>query len=143
MRLLDGVARCHAPLADYRDEDADIDQRRVVHASLAAVARDAQLLLVFFLLLSAKDATRSIQISRAAINRKRHAHGRAPLLDHIEVCASLDAKDQPDTSAADHVRGHMRRGKRVLWRILHLRGSGLRGMVRSSSGDTNSALSTS
>jgi len=117
-------------------------QRHVVHASLAAVARDIPLLLAFFLLLSAKDATRSIPVSRSAINRKRQAHGRAPLLDHVEVRASLDAGRESDAAGVElvgrqsprlhHVRGHLvRRDNRVFWRTPHLRGSGKRGMVRS------------
>jgi hypothetical protein len=117
-------------------------QHEVVHASLAAVARDVPLLLAFFLLLSAKDAIRSTPVSRAAINRKRQARGRAPLLDHIEVRASLDTGHDAESADADlegrqsprlhHVRGHLvRRGHRVFWRVPHLRGSGSRGMVRS------------
>lgn len=129
--------------AYYRSAAASIDeQRQVVHSSLAAVARDMPLLLAFFLLLSAKDATRSIPISRSAINRKRHALGRVPLLDHVEVRASLDAARASDAAAAEfvgrqsprlhHVRGHLvRRDNRVFWRTPHLRGSGKRGMVRS------------
>jgi hypothetical protein len=129
--------------AYYRVAAGDARSRReVVHASLAAVARDVPLLLAFFLLLSAKDATRSIPVSRAVINRKRQAHGRSPLLDHIEVRASLDAVHQAEAADADlpgrqsprlhHVRGHLvRRDNRVFWRVPHLRGSGSRGMVRS------------
>ncbi len=129
--------------AYYRAAATDPEaQRHVVHASLAAVARDVPLLLAFFLLLSAKDATRSIPISRVAINRKRQALGRLALLDHVEVRASLDAVHQPDTRAVEtdgrqsprlhHVRGHLvRRDNRVFWRTPHLRGSALRGMVRS------------
>jgi hypothetical protein len=100
------------------------------------------LLLAFFLLLSAKDATRTIPVSRTAINRKRLAHGRRPLLDHIEVRASLEAVRESDSAAVEpsgrqsprlhHVRGHLvRRDNRVFWRVPHLRGSGSRGIVRS------------
>ena len=117
-------------------------QRHVVRGSLAAVARDIPMLLGFFLLLSAKDATRSLAVSRAAINRKRMAHGRSPLLDHIEVRASLDAVGDRDPSGSEaagrqsprlhHVRGHLvRRDNRVFWRTPHLRGSASRGMVHS------------
>jgi hypothetical protein len=116
-------------------------QRRAVHSSLAAVARDVPLILAFFLLLSAKDATRSVPISRTAINRKRQANGRSLLLDHIEVHESLDAVQQSEGGAAlagrqsprlHHVRGHLvRRDNSVFWRMPHLRGSGARGMVRS------------
>ena len=117
-------------------------QSEVVHASLAAVARDTPLILAFLLLLSAKDATRSIPVSRAVINRKRELRGRAPLLDHIEVRASLDAIPEAGSGGFEavgrqsprlhHVRGHLvRREDRVFWRVPHLRGSGVRGMVRS------------
>jgi hypothetical protein len=117
-------------------------QREVVHASLAAIARDPPLILAFLLLLSAKDAIRSTPVSRAAINRKRGLHGRPPLLDHIEVRASLDAVQDIGAGGFDaagrqsprlhHVRGHLvRREDRVFWRVPHLRGSAARGMVRS------------
>jgi hypothetical protein len=117
-------------------------QRRVVHESVAAVARDVPMLLGFFLLLSAKDATRSIPVTRTAINRKRLARGRAPLLDHIEVRASLDAVAESDSNGTEHggrqsprlhhVRGHLvRRDNSVFWRTPHLRGSASRGVVRS------------
>jgi hypothetical protein len=117
-------------------------QRHVVHESVAAVARDIPMLLGFFLLLSAKDATRSIPVTRTAINRKRLARGRTPLLDHIEVRASLDAMRESGSSGTElggrqsprlhHVRGHLvRRDNSVFWRTPHLRGSASRGMVRS------------
>lgn len=128
--------------AYYRAAAADGGtQRRVVHASLAAVARDTPLLLAFFLLLSAKDATRSLPISRSAINRKRQALGRGPLLDHVEVHASLGAVAPADAALEaggrqsprlHHVRGHLvRRSDRVFWRVPHLRGSASRGMIHS------------
>jgi hypothetical protein len=117
-------------------------RRRVVHESLAAVARDAPFLLAFMLLLSAKDATRSVPVSRAAINSKRTAYGRRALLDHVEVHVCLDALDPADPGGLHlvnrqsprlhHVRGHLvRRDNRVFWRVPHLRGSACRGMVRS------------
>jgi len=117
-------------------------QREVLHGSLAAVARDPPLILAFLLLLVAKDATRRVPVSRAAINRKRQAHGRPPLLDHIEVSASLDSIQQSEPGGFEpagrqsprlhHVRGHLvRRDNRIFWRVPHLRGSAARGMVRS------------
>jgi hypothetical protein len=117
-------------------------QREVVQASLAAVARDPSLILAFLLLLSAKDATRSIPVSRAIINRKRDFRGHPPLLDHIEVRASLNTVQETDLDGYEaggrqsprlhHVRGHLvRRDDRVFWRVPHLRGSAARGMVRS------------
>jgi hypothetical protein len=117
-------------------------KHRVVYGSLAAIARDTPFLLAFILLLTAKDATRTNPISRTAINRKRMTNGHAPLLDHVEVHASLDAIQNAESYPPDsggrqsprlhHVRGHLvRRDQRVFWRIPHLRGSASRGMVRS------------
>lgn len=128
--------------AYYREAAADAEfKRRLISDSISSIAWDAPLVLAFLLLLSAKDATRLMPVSRAAINRKRLANRRAPLLDHIEVNASLDAVSTGD-SAGDgggrqsprlhHVRGHLvRREDRVFWRVSHLRGSGVRGTVRS------------
>jgi hypothetical protein len=114
---------------------------RLVKDSLNSIAWDAPFALAFLLLLSAKDATRAMPVSRAAINRKRLANGRAPLLDHIEVNACLDAVSTSEPSGEvsgrqsprlHHVRGHLvRREDRVFWRVPHLRGSGCRGTVRS------------
>lgn len=126
----------------YRTAAADTAFRRhLIRHSLAAVVRDAPFLLAFMLLLSAKDATRRVQVSRAAINRKRLAHGRAPLLDHIEVNACLDAVSVSDprddgsnrlAPRLHHVRGHLvRRDHRVFWRVPHLRGSATRGIIHS------------
>jgi hypothetical protein len=129
--------------AYYRAAASDPQTRsQIVRESLAAVARDPPLLLAFFLLLSANNATRSIPISRSIINRKRRARGRANLLDHIEVHASLDIHrpasdhDAPGTTRRPprlhQVRGHLvRRDNRIFWRTQHLRGSVSQGRVRS------------
>jgi hypothetical protein len=126
----------------YREAACNADfKRRLINDSINSIAWDAPFLIAFLLLLSAKDATRLIPVSRAALNRKRVANGRAPLLDHIEVNASLDAVSTSD-SAGDlsgrqsprlhHVRGHLvRREHRVFWRVPHLRGSAAQGTVRS------------
>jgi hypothetical protein len=126
----------------YREAARDVDfRRRLINDSIDSIAWDAPFLIAFLLLLSAKDATRLISVSRAAINRKRLANGRAPLLDHIEVNASLDAVSSAESSGdlsgrqsprLHHVRGHLvRREHRVFWRVPHLRGSAARGTVRS------------
>jgi hypothetical protein len=112
--------------------------------SLAAVAHDVPVLLAFFLLLNAKGATRPVPVLRSILNRKRLARDRAPLLDHIEVHASLppesparnDANADPAAARRPprlhHVRGHLvRREDRVFWRTPHLRGNALQGVVRS------------
>jgi hypothetical protein len=128
--------------AYYREAAADADfTHRLINDSIDSIAWDAPFVLAFLLLLSAKDATRLMPVSRAAINRKRLASHRTPLLDHIEVNASLDAVST-DESAGDgsgrqsprlhQVRGHLvRRENRVFWRVSHLRGSAVRGTVRS------------
>jgi hypothetical protein len=126
----------------YREAAADAGfKRRLINESIDSIGWDAPFLIAFLLLLSAKDATRSVPVSRAAINRKRLAHGRMPLLDHIEVNACLDAVSTADAGdepsgrhspRLHHVRGHLvRREQRVFWRAPHLRGSAARGAVRS------------
>jgi hypothetical protein len=128
--------------AYYREAAANAEfKRRLIADSIKSIAWDAPFVLAFLLLLSAKDATRPVAVSRAAINRKRLANGRAPLLDHIEVNASLDAVSTAESAGEasgrqsprlHHVRGHLvRRENRVFWRVPHLRGSGFRGTVRS------------
>jgi hypothetical protein len=143
-QLLDHVKfRFDELWADYYREAATNAQfrRRLINDSIRSIAWDAPFLIAFLLLLSAKDATRSVGVSRAAINRKRLAHGRAPLLDHIEVNATLDAVSTTEWSGDPSgrqsprlhlVRGHLvRRDQRVFWRVSHLRGSAARGAVRS------------
>ena len=127
--------------AYYREAAADAEfKRHLIDDSINSIAWDAPLVLAFLLLLSAKDATRLVPVSRAAINRKRLANGRAPLLDHVEVNACLDAVSTASAGEGSgrqsprlhHVRGHLvRRENRVFWRVPHLRGSGSRGAVRS------------
>lgn len=123
-----------------RDADVRVD---VIHKSLAAVAHDIPLILAFFLLLNAKGATRPLPIQRNILNRKRLSRDRAPLLDHIEVHASLPGHEAAESSTESsfgsrhsprlhHVRGHLvRREDRVFWRMPHLRGNAFQGVVRS------------
>jgi hypothetical protein len=126
----------------YREAARDADfKRRLINDSIASIAWDAPFLIAFLLLLSAKDATRLMPVSRAVINRKRLANGRAPLLDHVEVNASLDAVSTAESTGElsgrqsprlHHVRGHLvRRAQRIFWRVPHLRGSAAHGTVRS------------
>jgi len=129
--------------AFYRAAATDsVTRQRVVTDSLAAVVRDAPFVLAFFLLLNARDATRSTPVTRAAINRKRARRGQSALLDHIEVSACLEDVRSNDhmlgqgtarqSPRLHHVRGHLvRRDDIVYWRTPHLRGSATRGFVRS------------
>jgi hypothetical protein len=133
----------HQWLNYYRAAAPDPSEHRsIARASLSAVAHDIPVLLAFLLLLNAHGATRRMPVARGVLNRKRVERDRAPLLDHIEVHASL-----PELSAAHeanaeigsrrsprlhHVRGHLvRREDRVFWRTPHLRGNALQGVVRS------------
>lgn len=121
----------------------DAAREKVARRCLAAVAYDVPLLLAFFLLLNAKGATRPVPIQRNQLNRKRLALCRTPLLDHIEVHASLPDRTSAREDDADgsgsrrparlhHVRGHLvRREDRIFWRMAHLRGHALQGFVRS------------
>jgi hypothetical protein len=113
----------------------------VVRESLGAVVRDVPLLFALFLLLNARDATRSTRIDRSAINAKRGSHGRMALLDHIEVRASLDSLPPVSDEEASvhsrrpsrlhHVRGHLvRRGSNIFWRSPHVRGRMTLGAIR-------------
>jgi hypothetical protein len=128
----------------YRINTVDTQtQESVARSSLAAVAHDIPLLLAFFLFLNAKGATRAIPVQRAQLNRKRHARDRPPLLDHVEVHASLPTHSSAGSEEhlaqftrrpprLHHVRGHLvRREDRVFWRTPHLRGSARQGVVRS------------
>jgi hypothetical protein len=127
----------------YRAVDPNVCERHAItRESLAAVAHDIPLLLAFFLLLNANGATRRFSIAREILNRKRRQRDRAPLLDHIEVHASLPVVSERREEGAvsgtrrsprlHHVRGHLvRREDRVFWRTPHVRGNVRQGMVRS------------
>jgi hypothetical protein len=115
-------------------------RKAVINRSLGTVARDAPLLLGFLLLLSAHNATRCTSVCRHDINVKRCAKGVPPLLDHVEVRLSINARLGRESSGArlhrrsprlHQVRGHLvRRADRVYWRLPHLRGNASLGAVR-------------
>jgi hypothetical protein len=124
-----------------RCQSADIKQQ-VVRASLAGVAFDAPMLMAFFLLLGATKALPRHIVGHERLNRARQQAGRAPLLEHIEIAAPLQAARVTGPAAGGgsprsharlhHVRGHIvRRGATVYWRSPHLRGSARLGSVRS------------
>jgi hypothetical protein len=127
----------------YEVASPDAHERQsIARASLSAVAHDIPLLLAFLLLLNAHGATRRMPVARGVLNRRRLERHREPLLDHIEVHASLPEFSVAGEAASvdgsrrsprlHHVRGHLvRREDRVFWRTSHLRGSALQGVVRS------------
>jgi hypothetical protein len=130
-------------LSYYSAAALDANERETIaRASLAAVAHDIPMLLAFFLLLNAHGATRRMPVARSVLNRKRLERDRAPLLDHVEVHASLPELPADHEESATvgsrrsprlhHVRGHLvRREDRVFWRTPHLRGNARQGVVRS------------
>jgi hypothetical protein len=114
----------------------------VAQHALGTIAADIPMMLAFFLLLATRNGLPRRVQSLDKLNRARARSGKAPLLDHIEVCAPI--LREPDDVGGDplrggrrfprlhHARGHlMRRGSELFWRVPHLRGSARCGVVRS------------
>lgn len=110
--------------------------------AVGTIAIDIPMLLTFLLLLATRNGLPQRAHELERLNRRRHASGKYPLLDHIEVSAPLLAeyRDYPRGEARlvrsrprlHHVRGHLvRRGSQIFWRVPHLRGSARYGTVRS------------
>jgi hypothetical protein len=130
LRFRFDTAWCHY----YRATTPDSLRPTVLQANLAAVARDAPMVMGIFLLLNARDATRTRTIERGKLNRARLRRGEPALLDHIEVDLQLQRVHAPDHVSSNttgrnaprlhHVRGHIvRRARTVFWRTPHLRGN--------------------
>ena len=124
--------RCHSGEA----------REAVLRSSLGGVAFDTPMLMAFFLLLAARNLLPRQVVRNERLNRARHAAGKPPLLEHVEVSAPVDAPRTPSTPSDSestrlsprlhHVRGHIaRRGATVFWRRPHLRGNARLGHVRS------------
>jgi hypothetical protein len=117
----------------YRDACPSATQRlAVLRTSLGAVATDLPFLLALCLLLATRGGLPSRHADLDALNRRRHARGRAPLLEHVEVSSPLSPQPAPvgtnegssrRPSRLHQVRGHLvHRGSTVFWRSGHLRG---------------------
>lgn len=116
---------------------------RVLHDSAAPLALAVPFLLAFFLLLQSRDGLPREPRHLERLNATRLRKGKAPLLDHVEVRSPLFAAPRATSEAAatqglrlgprlHHVRGHLvRRANRIFWRVPHLRGSAMRGIIRS------------
>ncbi len=127
------------------------DDHRLPAADLVAIERDTlrttaidiPIVLVFFLLLNARNALRQRKSDLSKLNRARIRMGKRALLDHIEVHAPLipgyspaGTRDQSGgirrSPRLHHVRGHLvRRGNSLHWRIPHLRGHARQGVIKS------------
>jgi hypothetical protein len=118
-----------------------LSEAALAQHALGTIAIDIPMMLAFFLLLSThKGLPRRVQ-SLDKLNRARARSGKAPLLDHIEVCApvlhapdAVRGEDSPSGRRAPrlhHVRGHLvRRGNQLFWRVPHLRGCARSGVIR-------------
>lgn len=109
--------------------------------AVGTIAIDIPMLLAFFLLLATRNGLPQSPRSLEHLNRRRLRHGKAPLLDHIEVHEPLlpEYREGPRGEARStrlgprlhHVRGHLvRRGSQIFWRMPHLRGSARSGFLR-------------
>jgi hypothetical protein len=108
--------------------------------AVGTIATDIPMLLTFFLLLATRNGLPQRAQTYEYVNRRRLRNGKAPLLEHVEVCAPAlpeyreSARGEPQTTRMSprlhHVRGHLvRRGSQIFWRVPHLRGSARRGAV--------------
>jgi hypothetical protein len=109
--------------------------------AVGTIAMDIPMLLTFFLLLATRSGLPQRAQAFEHLNRRRRRCGKAPLLDHIEVCAPVlpeyrdcqrgEPRTTRMTPRLHHVRGHLvRRGSQIFWRVPHLRGSARSGVVR-------------
>jgi hypothetical protein len=114
------------------------------HHAVTAIAANIlpgiEFLLVFSALLAERACLRPRATDLLRLNRQRSRHGRAALLDHVEV--ALDLTPEPaamgpgagtrEAARLHAVRGHLvSRGGQTFWRRSHLRGDPLRpGPVR-------------
>jgi hypothetical protein len=115
----------------------------VLREVLGTMAFDMPMILALFLLFAAKDGLQRRTADLERLNHSRRRSGKRALLEHIEVRAPIALGSQCPTSLEanasrrrgprlHHVRGHIaRRGDKVFWRLPHLRGNALLGVVRS------------
>jgi hypothetical protein len=119
----------------------EIEFEQALVQNLAIVAADLPYLAGFCLLLLARDAVDYTPVELARLNQSRNKRGKPPLLDHIEVKASLGAHRtlgmrEPalsrNAARLHFVTGHLvRRGVNIFWRRAHVRGNPQRGIINS------------
>lgn len=109
--------------------------------NLAIIAADVPYLAGFCLLRLARDTVEHVPVDFSRLNQSRAKRGKPPLLDHIEVKASLGVQHSTGLSVPGALRssarlhfvtGHLvRRGANVFWRRAHVRGNPQRGIISS------------
>jgi len=120
---------CRSAISDDRQLNAEIIK------VAAKILFDWPMIATFALLYPLPRPFSQRRSDLARLNLLRANKGQTPLLEHVEVTASLGARmasDQAGHGAGigkgrgkrlHHVRGHLvRRGDRVFWRSPHLRG---------------------
>lgn len=139
------IARNAHPLADhllFRIDPRWLDHlrrkgedtaRNATAQIVANVLPAADMLFALSMQFSARATLATCEVDRSRLNRQRQRHGRAPLLDHIQVRLNLQGEPTKQqagfasrsTPARLHqVRGHfVHRGGRSFWRRAHLRGA--------------------
>ena len=128
--------------AYYREAQlAPFAAERLLRASLATVARDMPIVLAFALLLGARNGVQQRVVDHGALNRRRLARHKAPLLAHIEVRCLAGAEAHRGGGAREEssgrraprlhqVRGHLvRRANELFWRRAHVRGRAAAGRI--------------
>ena len=128
----------------YARAQVPLDEKNsIARHALGTIAIDIPVLLVFFLLLATRPGLPRRPLILERLNQARIKSGKAPLLEHIEVCSPLLPDYRPSNSLESsgqhrrsprlhHVRGHLvRRGSQLFWRVPHLRGSTRSGVIRS------------
>jgi hypothetical protein len=129
--------------SDYYASAGLSSERRLAlwrHA-LGTIAVAVPMLLAFLLLLATRTGLPQRPQMLERLNLRRGVHGKAPLLDHIEVHAPLlpeyggyrsgEPRGTRRSPRLHLVRGHLvRRGGQIFWRVPHLRGSARSGAVR-------------
>lgn len=128
--------------AYYREAQlAPFAAERLLRTSLATVARDMPIVLAFALLLGARNGVQQHVVDHGALNRRRLARHKAPLLAHIEVRCLAGVEAHRSGGAAQessgrraprlhHVRGHLvRRANELFWRRAHVRGRAAAGRI--------------
>jgi hypothetical protein len=130
--------------ADYyeRARVSAATRKQIEEDSLSTIALDIPVLLAFFLLLNTRTGLPQHKSQLERLNRARGRHGKAALLEHVEVLAPLSSEymfPRTDSSPSGrrrprlhHVRGHLvRRRNELFWRVPHLRGDAKAGVLKS------------